>query len=153
MAYQEKLSAEEQQIRRHTAWEISKKQQEILDREISTKYNSLYCAICGRLSMTQVICRKADGNICMKHCGECRYYSEQFQHCRYRKPKKPWTEWANARSMKDLLQFLTLQTHRTCIVGAMDDDCAYRIIDGQTGEIACGRVRFFDGAWHYGAFY
>lgn len=54
--------------------------------------------------------------------------------------------------MKDLLQILMTKTRRVCIVDEMDDDCAYRIIDKATGEIARGRVRFFDGAWHYGKF-
>lgn len=88
----------------------------------------------------------------MKHCSGCEYYSEMFQHCLYREPRKLWTEWATAENMKDLLQVLTIKTRRICIVSEMDDDCAYRIIDADTGEIAKGRVRFFDGAWHYGKF-
>ena len=152
MAYQKNPPTEEQQMRMKAAWETRKKQQEKLNRELSTRYNNWNCSICGKLSMAQVICRKAGGRICMNHCLECKHHSPQFWHCLYREPEKPWTEWATAESMKDLLQILTIKTRRTCIIGEMDDDCAYRIIDGTTGEIARGRVRFFDGAWHYGAF-
>ena len=152
MAYQKNPPTEEQEARMKAALEARKKQKEILNRELVTKYNNWNCSICGRPSMTQVICRKAGGAICMKHCSDCEYYSEMFQHCLYREPKKPWTEWATAENMKDLLQILTTKTRRVCVVDEMDDDCAYRIIDKVTGEIARGRVRFFDGAWHYGKF-
>jgi len=83
MTYQKNPPTEEQQIRMKAVWETQKKQQEILNREISTKYNNLYCPICGRLSMAQVICRKAGGSICMEHCLDCEHYEGRFGHCLY----------------------------------------------------------------------
>jgi hypothetical protein len=54
--------------------------------------------------------------------------------------------------MGDLLQVLNMKTRRDCVLGEMNEDCAYRVIDEKTGKIARGVVRFFGGAWHYGAY-
>lgn len=143
---------EEEQMRMQSALEIRLKKKKLLDREHSTKYSNFLCSICHKGSFTQVVCRKHGGTICMKHCNDCGHFSGMFQHCLYHEPEKPWTEWAKAESMSDLLQVLTIKTRRDCVLGALNDDCAYRVIDKSTGQIARGVVRFFEGAWHYGAY-
>lgn len=143
---------EEERMRMQAALETRKKKQELLSRELLEKYSNWTCSICHKSAWTQVVCRKHGGSVCMKHCMECEHYSKSFQNCLYRKPEKLWTEWAAAESMIDLLCILTTKTHRDCVIGAMNDDCAYRVIDKSTGQMARGVVRFFEGAWHYGTY-
>lgn len=143
---------EEELLRMKTGWEVRRIEQEQRNRELSTKYADNVCRICGRRFMTGVVCRKWGGSACMKHCQECEHHAPMFGHCLYREPRKPWKTWATADSMKDLLQYLTQRVKRTCIVGEMDGTAAYRVIDAETGEIAKGRVRFLEGAWHYGTY-
>ena len=143
---------EEQLARMKAAQEIARKQQDLLNRELRTKYSNWHCALCGRPAMTQAVCRKAGGNVCMSHCHTCEYHQEMFGHCLYREQEKPWKTWATAETRKDLFLLLTLRTGRNCIIGNLDENCAYHVIDGDTGEISRGRIRFIDGAWHYGTF-
>ena len=132
--------------------EMEVKKQALLRREMAEKYSNWHCAICGRPATTQVICRKAGGNICMKHCNGCAHYEPHFGHCLYREPEKPWKSWVEAESLQELFAVLKEKTRRTCMAGGLDDDLAYRVIDTETGEVSKGRVRFFAGLWHYGAF-
>ena len=152
MAYWKIPLTEEQLARMKVAQETAKKQREELNRDLATKCSNWSCSICGRPSMTQVFCRKAGGSICMKHCNQCGYLSKMFWHCLYRVPEKPWKTWATAETRKELFLILSMKTGRNCNIGELDEDCAYYVIDEDTGEISRGRVRFIDGAWHYGTF-
>lgn len=141
---------EEQEARMRAAREITDKERSLLEQRLTTDYDNWRCKICNHHAMTQVVCRKARGSICMSHCKTCEHFSPIFWHCLYREPEKPWHSWASAETQKDILYILNQKTKRNCVLGSLDDDCAYLVIDEATGEIGQGRIRFYDSAWHYG---
>ena len=59
-------------------------EQERITEEIRLLSSNWLCRVCHKASMTQVLCRRYGGSICMKHCKECEYHQPMFWHCLYR---------------------------------------------------------------------